>query len=167
MTAPRNNVAFTNPSPDKRYFLKTEQTYITLEEEMRIVEAYLEIEALRLGGKLTTEIHIDPRAKGELIPILSVEPLVENAVKHGVAAHSGPGTVRVTARWTDAAVEIEVRDSGRGGKSDGGAGVGLANVRRRLKLCYGDQSGLVMESNETGTRVSFRVPVKNTVGVSS
>ena len=150
-----------------RYFLQEGKTLIPLEEELRIVRAYLEIEALRLGGKLRTELDIDPRALAEPIPILSVEPLVENAVKHGVATRSGPGWVKVTARMREAGLEIEVRDSGAGfGRTEGvskGAGVGLANVRRRLELCYGGAAELRIESDGEGTRVGFTAPVTRAV----
>ena len=150
-----------------RYFLQEGKTLIPLEEEMRIVKAYLEIEALRLGGKLTTELEIDPRAMRESIPILSVEPLVENAVKHGVASRSGPGTIRVAAQMTGAGLAIEVSDTGPGfGRSEGmskGAGVGLANVRRRLELCYGGAAELRIESDARGTRVGFTAPVGRAV----
>ena len=152
-----------------RYFLQEGKTLIPLEEEMRIVRAYLEIEALRLGGKLRTEIDIDPRALRELIPILSVEPLVENAVKHGVASRSGPGVIRVEARMTEAGLEVEVSDSGPGfGRTEGasrGAGVGLANVRRRLELCFGGVADLRIASDGSGTRVGFTAPAGRTVEV--
>ena len=146
-----------------RYFLQTERTYIPLEEEIRIVEAYLEIESLRLGAKLRTEIEVEASMRREPIPILTIEPLVENAVKHGVASRSGPGHVRVVARRDERGVVIEVEDSGRGfaasaGRSDG-AGVGLDNVRRRLKLCYGEASELQIDSGPRGTVVGFVVPV--------
>ena len=147
-----------------RYFLHADRTFIPLEEELRIVEAYLEIESLRLGGKLTTEIEMDPRVRHELIPILSIEPLVENAVKHGVASRSQPGFVRVIARLENGQLAVHVADSGRGfeqakGKS-AGAGVGLENVRRRLQLCYGGSASLVISSSPQGTSVSFAVPVQ-------
>jgi two-component system, LytTR family, sensor kinase len=146
-----------------RYFLQTERTYIPLEEEIRIVEAYLEIESLRLGAKLRTEIDIEPSVRREPIPILSIEPLVENAVKHGVASRSGPGHVKVTVRREEHGVVVRVEDSGRGFQESAGhsrgAGVGLENVRRRLKLCYGEASGLEISSSGQGTVVGFLVPV--------
>ena len=146
-----------------RYFLQADRTFIPIEEEIRIVEAYLEIEALRLGARLTSEIDIDPRVRREPIPILSIEPLVENAVKHGIASRSEPGHVRVSARLEAGVIVIRVEDSGRGfqesaGKSQG-AGVGLDNVRRRLQLCYGDSTVLQISSSRAGTTVGFGVPV--------
>jgi len=148
-----------------RYFLQSDRTYIPLEEELRIVEAYLEIESLRLGAKLSTEITIDPRVRREPIPILSIEPLVENAVKHGVAARREPGFVKVRAYLEDSRVVVEVQDSGPGfhpgaGKPSTGAGVGLENVRRRLRLCYGDASALAIQTPPGGgTLAGFTIPV--------
>lgn len=152
-----------NLSDILRYFLQADRTFIPLEEELRIIQAYLEIEALRLGDKLQTELAIDPEVRQHLIPILSIEPLVENAVKHGVASRSEPGFVRVIARLEGGQLAIRVEDSGRGfhqakGKSEG-AGVGLENVRRRLQLCYGDSAALHISSTPAGTSVGYAVPV--------
>ena len=74
-----------------RYLLRSDRTLIEIEEELRIVRAYLEIEQLRLGAKLRTEINVDEAALRATIPLLSVQPLVENAVKHGVAPRTGDG----------------------------------------------------------------------------
>ena len=81
-----------------RYFLRNEETTIPLEEELHIVEAYLQIETLRLGAKLRKEIQVDSEALRVPIPILSIQPLVENAVKHGVASNTEGGLVRLSVR---------------------------------------------------------------------
>ena len=94
-----------------RYFLKNDETTILLEEELRIVAAYLQIEALRLGPKLRKEIQVDPEALRVSIPILSIQPLVENAVKHGVASNPEGGRVRLVVRSTPTGVLILVEDS--------------------------------------------------------
>jgi two-component system LytT family sensor kinase len=147
-----------------RYFLKDEHTTIPLEEELRIVEAYLQIETLRLGGKLRKEIQVDPRALRIPIPILSVQPLVENAVKHGIAPHPAGGSVRLVARLAASGLHILVADSGAGlgtadADSKAGAGMGLQNVARRLTLTYGPGADLKIDSGPAGTIVSFTVPV--------
>lgn len=143
-----------------RYFLETKQTFVSLAEELHIVRAYLEIEALRLGAKLVTEIDVDPAALPAQIPLLSIEPLVENAVKHGVAAKAGGGTVRLTVQRVDGAVQVEVADTGGGfapsDSKDGG--VGLENVRQRLRLCYGAAAALEIATSSAGTTVRFAVP---------
>ena len=148
-----------------RYFLQSDRTLIPLSEELEIVHAYLQIERLRLGDKLRTEIDVDKLAERALIPILSVQPLVENAVKHGVASRSSRGLVRLVARVTAGGVRIEVSDDGRGFEAsksapDGGCGVGLDNVRQRLRLCFGDPAILKIDSGPSGSTVSFLIPGK-------
>ena len=143
-----------------RYFFQTDRTFVSVEDEVRIVRAYLEIEALRLGGKLVTELYVEPEVMGARIPLLSLEPLVENAVKHGVGGRVEGGKVRLRV-WRDSGLlRVEVGDTGRGfGESgQGGGGVGLDNVRQRLRLCYGPEADLVIASSSSGATVSFAVP---------
>ncbi len=146
-----------------RYFLRGRQALIPLSEEIRIVEAYLEIETLRLGDRLETELFIGSSAKSTLIPILSIQPLVENAVKHGVARKQGRGRVSVKAEKVPAGLRVTVEDTGVGfersqTRPQDGAGLGLENVRRRLALCYGPAAELTIQSSGAGTTVSFLVP---------
>ncbi|MBX5494783.1 MAG: histidine kinase [Bryobacteraceae bacterium] len=147
-----------------RYFLQTDRSYIALEEELKIVKAYLEIEALRLGPKLRTEINVAEEALRTPIPVLSVEPLVENAVKHGVATQAEGGFVRVEAYHEPEGLRIRVVDSGKG-FTDEKRGVGLENVRRRLRLCYGPEGRLDIQSSPEGTSVGFLVPASKSVEV--
>jgi hypothetical protein len=153
-----------------RYFLRNEDTTIPLEDELRIVEAYLQIETLRLGGKLRKEIHVDPEALRIRIPILSIQPLVENAVKHGIAPQTSGGVVRLEVRLSGGGLDILVGDTGAGmtaGRlnSTGGAGVGLQNVARRLKLSYGPEAELRIGGGPEGTTVGFTVPVEQAAGL--
>jgi LytS/YehU family sensor histidine kinase len=125
-----------------RYFLQGDRSSIPLSEELRIIKAYLEIEALRLGGRLETELHVNASALSVMIPVLSIQPLVENAVKHGVAAKGGPGRVAMRVENSEGVLRVSVEDTGLGFARNGsaahdGSGVGLANVRRRLYLSYG------------------------------
>jgi len=147
-----------------RYFLQGDRSFIPLAEEIRIVKAYLEIEALRLGDRLETELHVDESALPVIIPILSVQPLVENAVKHGVAAKSGHGRVVVRVQNENGILHVSVQDTGTGFHGNGstlnhdGAGVGLANVRSRLNLSYGPAATLTFASSEFGSTVAFSIP---------
>ncbi len=145
-----------------RYFLQGDRAFIELAEELRIVKAYLEIETLRLGDRLETELDVSDSALAVMIPILSIQPLVENAVKHGVADKPGRGRVTVRAHHKDSVLRITVEDSGVGFGSRSipheGAGVGLANVRRRLKLSYGAEWTLDVSSSELGSSVTFAIP---------
>ncbi len=144
-----------------RYFLKSERTYIPLREELEIIRAYLEIEALRLGQKLRTRIEVPAEALDVLIPVLTVEPLVENAVKHGVAQQPEGGLVVVEVERREDRLHIAVTDTGPGftERPSAGTGVGLENVTRRLQLCYGPDAGLRIERAGGETRVAFAVPV--------
>jgi signal transduction histidine kinase len=154
-----------------RYVLPKEKTYIALEEELRIVEAYLEIETLRLGARLRHEIDVPAELRSVPIPVLSLQPLVENAVKHAVAAREEGGLVRIEARACEAGVRISVQDTGPGfavaadSGAAGGLGVALANVKRRLELCYGEAGALLIRSSEGGSRVEFTVRANVAVGV--
>jgi two-component system LytT family sensor kinase len=148
-----------------RYLLRSDRTFIEVEEEMKIVRAYLEIEKLRLGPKLKTEIHIDDAALHASIPMLSIQPLVENAVKHGVAPRMGTGFVRLSVTTESGVVSVTVSNSGEfdtravtSARGDGG--IGLANVRRRLELCYGEETRFSAQAEDGMTTVGFLLPLK-------
>jgi two-component system, LytTR family, sensor kinase len=149
-----------------RYSFSVNRGLIRIEEELTIVRAYLEIEKLQLGGKLTTEIDVDEAALRDEVPVLSIQPLVENAVKHGVAARAGPGLVRLSIRRSVERITVEVLNSGsfREPAPDGERnGVGLANVQRRLALCYGGGCAVQICNENDATVVSFCVPVQVSV----
>ncbi|HZO52817.1 MAG TPA: histidine kinase [Bryobacteraceae bacterium] len=152
-----------------RYFLQRERTYISLEEEMAIIRSYLEIEKLRLGDRLRTEFDVQEQALHQLIPLLSLEPLVENSIKHGISQIPEGGLVRIFARMDNCMLHVRVEDTGSGFSpssqdSTRGAGVGLQNVRRRLALCYGPEAELEIASSGEGTSVGFRIPAQVQVG---
>src|SRR5262249_13919046 len=154
-----------------RYFLQSDKILIPLAEELKIVRAYLEIERLRLGPRLETIIEVDREAEQIPIPVLSVQPLVENAIKHGLATRPDEGWLRVSAHIVDGTLQIAVENSGAAPGGDppegghAGAGVGLANVSRRLQLCFGGDASVTMEHGESGTRVRFSVPVSEAVAL--
>jgi signal transduction histidine kinase len=142
-----------------RYFLETKKTLVPLEEEMHIVKAYLDVERLRLGDKLRLEIGVTPEAQTVPIPILSIQPLVENAVKHGIAPQAGGGLIQIHAGMDPGgSLVISVRDSGPGFSKSTRRGGGLENVERRLDLCYGGEARLIIDTNRGGTEVSVRIP---------
>lgn len=146
-----------------RFFFRTGQAEVRLEEEMRIVEAYLAIEALRLGDRLTYEIAAEPETMSVTIPVLTIQPLVENAVRHGVTPAPGGGRVRVEAHLREGRLRISVSDSGPGfppdPPSDARPRVGLENVKKRLRLRYGAGHSWDVESAPGRTVVTFNVPV--------
>ncbi|HWE51436.1 MAG TPA: histidine kinase [Bryobacteraceae bacterium] len=144
-----------------RYSFAANRGLIRIEEELTIVRGYLEIERLRLGGKLLIEIHVDDSALQAEVPVLSIQPLVENAVKHGAASRAGGGFVRLSIREAGGQIRVEVSNSGlfrEASPENSGHGVGLGNVRRRLALCYGRSSEIEVESRDGVTSVRFSVP---------
>ena len=141
-----------------------------LREEIDLVERYLEIEEIRFGDRLRVEIEVDPDVSEVPVPYLLLQPLVENAVRHGIAPHAEAGVVRVSARPTTTqgqkGVELVVADSGSGFPKDPetllaeSEGVGLANTKRRLETLYGNAHTLELgTAAEGGARVTLQLPL--------
>lgn len=136
---------------------------VPLETELAHIEEYLEIEAIRFGDRLVIEIPCTTEAGDVLVPSFLLQPVVENAVKYGVGPSSRPVTISVSAAIEDAYLVLDVGDDGA---ADGeqtkpdGAGVGLENVRRRLKAVYGGQASLQTARLDPGFAVTIRVPMK-------
>ena len=143
-----------------RYSLQGNRQFVSLDQEMRIVQAYLQIERLRLGKRLRTGIDIAEDTLQIAVPVLSIQPLVENAVKHGVSTGIEAGTVRIESRIVGGTLQVIVSDDGPGFPSAGppAGAQGLANVRRRLRLCYGERARLKIASPAVGAEVELRVP---------
>lgn len=144
-----------------RYSLDGQRQYVALEEELRVVEAYLAIERLRLQDRLSVRIDCDEAARGARIPAFTIQPLVENAVKHGISEKTEGGEITVEIRKKDDRVSVAVRDDGVGFDASAGSdsGHGLQNVRRRLELCYGEAARFAIESSPGGTRATFEAPL--------
>ena len=140
---------------------------VPLREEIDLLERYLEIEQTRFGDRLRVEIDVDPAVSEAPVPYLILQPLVENAVRHGIAPHADAGVVRVTAAPAGAdRMELTVADSGPGFSSldpevlSDDDGVGLSNTRRRLQTLYGEQHTFELgTAAEGGARVTVRLPL--------
>jgi signal transduction histidine kinase len=144
-----------------RYTLrKSEHEWAPLCEEVDFVSAYLRIEQARFGDRLRVEFHVDPAAASLAIPAMSIQPLIENAIKHGISAVEGPGTVGLHAALEAGRLRLEVSDSGPGFPAgfslDNGEGHGLRNVVERLRGYYGDDARLSWESRPGGEPDSRR-----------
>jgi two-component system, LytTR family, sensor kinase len=137
---------------------------VALAEELRVVEMYAGIEGVRFSDRLRVEIDAAPALRGALVPHLLLQPLVENAVKHGIAARPGPGRIAVSARAEGGRLVLSVADDGPGAPADGasrGEGIGLANTRARLAQLHGPGAALSVESAEgRGTRVTVTLPLR-------
>ena len=152
-----------------RYALRRGGACTTLADELRNVERYLVLEQARFGERLQIHLLIAPEVLSVQLPYLAIQPLVENAVRHGLATKEGVGTVTLTAADRGAEAEIVVEDDGVGADPeriraiiDGiapGESHGIGNVDARLRTVYGDDHGLVVETAPgAGTRCSFRIP---------
>jgi hypothetical protein len=146
-----------------RYFLQSDKTFVPLAEEMQIVRAYLEVEQSRLGDRLSVEIQVEDAALPVVIPVLSIQPLVENAIKHGVAQRADPGYIHIRAALEHGDLRVTVENSAapatpRRTTDAPGAGVGLQNVRRRLEICYGSASGLQLSFGPQATTAELSIP---------
>lgn len=129
-----------------------------LDAELRLVEAYLAILALRMGERLRVEWQIDPATRGLSVPPLLIQPLVENAIRHGLEPKLAGGCVRVSARRAGDRLEILVEDDGLGFAAGSDSGVGLSNLRQRLAALHGDGARLRIEDAAPGTRVRIELP---------
>jgi two-component system, LytTR family, sensor kinase len=160
-----------------RYSFRAHGEFTTLAEELRSIDRYLTIERARFGGRLEVRLQIAPEVLPVGLPFLCLQPLVENAVRHGLSRKPGLGTVSIVARDAGAECHITVEDDGVGmdpevligggtvgaggadDPTDAGQHVGLSNVDERLRAVFGDQFGLVVETGPgAGTKVSMRVP---------
>jgi two-component system LytT family sensor kinase len=177
-------IAFSRTDPDRardllielaaffRRSLQHRGSTIPLRDEIEYVNTYLTLERARFGERLFYRVRVDPRALDVPVPILTLQPLVENAVVHGLSHREGPGTVSVTARIHGNRLVIYVSDNGVGiprakqyeifemGRGSG-MGVGLSNVAERMMGLYGPQYHLKLRSREgSGTTVRLTVPLR-------
>ena len=147
-----------------RYTLrKSENEWAPLADEVEFVSAYLRVEQARFGERLRFQCDVDPRAARLLIPAMCIQPLIENAIKHGVSGMEGRGAVGLRAGVQDGVLLIEVSDNGPGfppgfSLEGPGDGVGLRNVAERLRGYYGETARLSWESGLSGTRVVLTLP---------
>ena len=152
-----------------RHSFQRAGTYTTLEDELRSIERYLTLEQARFGDRLSVMLRIAPEVLGVSIPVLSLQPLVENGVRHGLAAKDAPGTITILAEDNDYEAVITIEDDGVGedpervrralAGHDSMDSIGLGNVDERLRSAYGDEYGLVVETAPgAGTKVTVRVP---------
>ena len=143
-----------------RYFLQSERTFVPLSQEMQIVRAYLEVEQLRLGNRLRVELDVAEAALQVPVPVLSLQPLVENAIKYGIAPCMEPGYILVQAAVAGDSLRIVVENSCHDTPGEGaGAGVGLQNVRRRLEICYGSGAKLSLMPDLRKTVAEMCIPM--------
>jgi two-component system LytT family sensor kinase len=150
-----------------RYSFRRHGEFTTLAEELRSVERYLMLEKARFADRLQVTLRVAPEVLPVKVPFLSIQPLVENAVLHGIERKDGPGTVTLRAEDAQSEALITIEDDGVGVDPDqirralagSTESVGLGNVDERLRAVFGDEYGLVVETAVgAGTKVTVRVP---------
>ncbi|MGH8826041.1 MAG: sensor histidine kinase [Jiangellaceae bacterium] len=152
-----------------RYSFRRHGEFTTLAEELRSIERYLTLEKARFGDRLSVTLRIAPEVLPVVVPFLCLQPLVENAVQHGLEGRAGPGRISIVAEDAGHDAVISIDDDGAGMEPEfarqtlagdvPGDSVGLGNVDERLRSVFGDEYGLVIDTAPgAGTRVTVRVP---------
>jgi len=143
-----------------------EEHEVPLAREIEFVDAYVGIEQKRFGDRLRVERSVPPELLDVLVPALLLQPLVENAIRHGIEPRRGPGVISIEVRQVDSHLHLRVRDDGRGVSGADSAeasrrGIGLANTQARLKGLYGgDQSFSLGKALPQGCQVDIRIPLR-------
>jgi two-component system, LytTR family, sensor kinase len=150
-----------------RYAFARQRAYVTVADELRYVEKYLRLEQARFGERLAVRVQVDPEVLQAVLPVLSLQPLVENAVRHGVERQPDGGLVTIEGIDLGNDVALRVSDEGEGidperardALAGGGPGIGLGNVHGRLQSTFGEGYGLQVESADgRGTTVVMTLP---------
>jgi sensor histidine kinase YesM len=138
---------------------RVRQSAVTLAQEVELARAYLDIQQIRIGNRLTFAIEVPDDIARLRFPPLMLLTLVENAIKHGIAPQTDGGAIVIRARADDRQLRIEVRDTGPGLALTAGSGMGLANVRARLSALFGAGARLVIEPNAPhGVVAAIEIP---------
>jgi len=147
-----------------RRLMRSHQHFVTLREELESIDEYLDIEVARFGPKLRVRKDIGPDTIGVVVPSMILQPLVENSIKHGLSRKVGPGLIVIRSRRQHGRVSIEIEDDGMGFlverlEAPMASGIGLANVRERLRVIYGATYQLTLTSEPgRGTTARIEVP---------
>lgn len=137
---------------------RTQSNYGTVAEEVDYLRAYLAVEQKRYGDRLQVWWDIDPTSLEAKLPPLTVQPLVENAIKHGIGGKLEGGRVAISVIRNNGHLQVSVADNGVGFPMRYREGTGLSNVRKRLQTLYGNESSVDVHSDEAGSRVTLRLP---------
>ena len=146
-------------------FEKLEVQEISLKQELEFLQKYLEIEQMRFQERLKIEMRIAPETLDAIVPNMILQPLVENAIKHGLAPRVAGGKIRIGAERNNGSLRLTVSDDGIGvpfGDTENlPEGIGLSNTRRRLKHLYGEKHKFDLEASEkSGLQVNLTIPFR-------
>jgi two-component system, LytTR family, sensor kinase len=140
---------------------------VSLQQELHFLQSYLEIEQTRFGDRLAVTMEIAPDTLDAQVPTLILQPLVENAIRHGIEPHARPGRIELRAHRHAEVLALEVGDSGAGlrSKAPAAEGVGLSNTRARLREIYGEKHHFELQDrSEGGLRVCLSIPFRRQNG---
>jgi sensor histidine kinase YesM len=143
-----------------RKSLHTPALEVRLREELDFIRDYLAIEQMRLGDRLALVWNIDPAAEDASVPSLILQPIIENAIQHGIGRSRHGGRIEITAARDSDLIRLEVRDNGPGLSRDSdpsGTGIGIENTRARLDRLYGSRASFRL-TNDHGLVVSMTLP---------
>ncbi|MCS6242734.1 MAG: histidine kinase [Opitutus sp.] len=152
-----------------------ERREVTLAEELALVERYLDIQRIRFADRLTLKLEINPDTLTAAVPTLLLQPLVENAIVHGIAPHTRPGLVTLRARLHGHRLHLEVADDGPGAQTQhhldprptpsassvaSSGSIGLNNTRNRLAALYGDDHSFSLKTGPGGALATVELPLR-------
>lgn len=150
-----------------RYSLHTDPiNKVQLQQEVKALTLYLEIEKIRFAEHLIVEWDITKTAEKALVPSLLLQPIIENAIKYGIASNAQGGTIKIVAKTFGHDLLLEVSDDGPGlaasntTQSHKGEGVGISNIKERLQTLYDDYSFTLSANEPTGLKVNIRIPLE-------
>lgn len=148
-----------------RWNLKQKTAFVTLKEEIEHVNAYLTIELARFSDRLEVEFNIDQSLLNMEVPTFTLQPLVENAIKHGISQILDMGKIKVSALQTERTIQLIVSDNaGLFDANNMQPGIGLTNINKRIKNNFGDEYGLdVYTSDDNWTRAVITLPKEPTI----
>jgi LytS/YehU family sensor histidine kinase len=150
----------------RRTLDRSRRATCTVDDEVDYLKAYLSVEQQRYGDRLTVEWSIDEDARALRIPPMTLQPLVENSLKHGIGASLHGGTLAISVAVEGNGVVLRVSDDGAGFMPQHREGTGLRNLRERLATLYGDESGLQIGGDGDGATVTVRIPLNGKASVS-
>jgi hypothetical protein len=133
-----------------------------LREELAVLAPYLNILRIRFGDRLSVDVDVDPALLDATVPLFLLQPLVENAIRHGIERRAGAGRIAIRARAVDDSIEIRVTDDGAGLTHNGfREGIGLSNIRLRLEQLYGPRGTMSLNgSKDSGAEVAVKIPLR-------
>lgn len=144
----------------RRTLDRSHRTFASVEDELDYVRSYLGVEQQRLGQRLVVTWAVEDRTRGMRVPTMTLQPLVENALKHAVGMRLQGGSVRVAAEAVNGTLRLAVEDDGPGFPRRHREGTGLGNLRRRLQTIYGERAALDIDRSGSGGRVVVEIPAE-------